>query len=453
MSIVDVDPYLAVQWDRWLKRRSEAARDHLIVSYSPLVKFIAGRLGAGLPSTVDPADLVSSGILGLIDALERFDPGQGVKFETFATPRIRGAIYDGLRQLDWVPRSVRTKARDVQRAMASFEAPSGRSPNDEELAGELGIERGVLDQWLASMASTTSVPSSGRSTPAPSRRRCRGEAPAVPSKLVEEPEVRARSRAEIGKLPDREKLVLSLYYDDGLTLAQIGTRARRQREPRAPAALEVGAAPAVPPHGGRIGLSDARPGSPRRTEEVRMRPTTTSVAAVRRGAFIADTAVALGAALAVLVAAPPGGSVPGVPAAAGGRADQPPVRGAAVPVVRRPPRRHVRRRRRAPSCERWRRERSRSAGSSSTCATSSCATVTGCWRRTAGCARPPRGRRAVADRLAVGGRPGELYFGLRTGPDTYIDPAPLIGALVVPPYLVPTDGTPRRPPPAPELRC
>src|SRR6185503_7855878 len=122
------------------KRRSESARDHLIVSYSPLVKFIAGRLGAGLPSTVDPADLVSSGILGLIDALERFDPGQGVKFETFATPRIRGAIYDGLRQLDWVPRSVRSRAREVERAFSELEHTLGRSPSDEELATHLRID-------------------------------------------------------------------------------------------------------------------------------------------------------------------------------------------------------------------------------------------------------------------------------------------------------------------------
>ena len=86
MSIVDVDPYLALQWDRWLKRRSSSARDHLIVSYAPLVKFIAGRVGAGLPSSVDPGDLVSSGVIGLIDAIERFDPQRGFKFETFATP-------------------------------------------------------------------------------------------------------------------------------------------------------------------------------------------------------------------------------------------------------------------------------------------------------------------------------------------------------------------------------
>jgi RNA polymerase sigma factor for flagellar operon FliA len=222
MSIVDVDPHLAAQWERWVKRRSPQARDHLIVSYSPLVKFIAGRLGAGLPSNVDPGDLVGSGIIGLIDALERFDLAHGVKFETFATPRIRGAIYDGLRQLDWVPRSVRTKARDVQRAITDFEASNGRSPSDDELARQLAISRAQLDRWLGEIASTTVGPLERALDAGLEPVALSGETPALPSKLVEEKELRDAMRAEIARLPDREKLVLSLYYDEGLTLAQIG---------------------------------------------------------------------------------------------------------------------------------------------------------------------------------------------------------------------------------------
>ena len=98
-------------WQRWFDRRDSAARDRIIVHYSPLVKFVAGRVGAGLPSSVDSADLVSAGVFGLMDAVDRFDPERGVKFETFAVPRIRGAIFDGLRALDWVPRSVRKIGR------------------------------------------------------------------------------------------------------------------------------------------------------------------------------------------------------------------------------------------------------------------------------------------------------------------------------------------------------
>lgn len=221
MSIVDIDPYLAVQWDRWLKRRSSAARDHLIVSYSPLVKFLAGRVGAGLPANVDPGDLVSSGVIGLIDAIERFDPGQGVKFETFATPRIRGAIYDGLRQLDWVPRSVRTKARGVQRAISEFEGVHGRSPSDQELAEQLGLDRSELDRWLKSIARTTVGPLERALDAGAEPVALSGDVPQVPSTVVEDNEVRELMRSEIDKLPDREKLVLSLYYDEGLTLAQI----------------------------------------------------------------------------------------------------------------------------------------------------------------------------------------------------------------------------------------
>ena len=221
MSIVDYDPHLSLQWQRWLRRGNLAARDHLIVSYSPLVKFIAGRVGAGLPASVDPGDLVSSGVFGLIDAIERFDPNQGVKFETFATPRIRGAIYDGLRQLDWVPRSIRTRARDVQRAISEFEVVNGRSPSDPELAGQLGLERPELDRWLTSIASTTVGPLERALDAGAEPVALSGEVPQVPSKVVEDQEVRELVRSEIGKLPDREKLVLSLYYDEGLTLAQI----------------------------------------------------------------------------------------------------------------------------------------------------------------------------------------------------------------------------------------
>src|SRR3954453_10500412 len=133
------DAELTGWWERWLGQREPKARERLIVHYSPLVKFVAGRVGAGLPSSVDPGDLVSSGVFGLIDAIDRFDPERGVKFETFAAPRIRGAIYDGLRQLDWVPRSVRSRAREVERAFSELEHSLGRSPTDEELAAHLRV--------------------------------------------------------------------------------------------------------------------------------------------------------------------------------------------------------------------------------------------------------------------------------------------------------------------------
>lgn len=222
MSIVDIDPHLAMHWDRWLKRGNGASRDHLIVAYSPLVKFIAGRVGAGLPSSVDPGDLVSTGVLGLIDAIERFEPAQGVKFETFATPRIRGAIIDGLRQLDWVPRTVRTRARRVQTAIAELEGRHGRSPSDDELAAELDIDRATLDRWLSDISTTTVGPLDRALDAGAEPTPLAGAAPDAPAAVVEARELRELMHDEIAKLPERERLVLSLYYDEGLTLAQIG---------------------------------------------------------------------------------------------------------------------------------------------------------------------------------------------------------------------------------------
>ena len=222
MSVVPDDPDIAMHWDRWLKRRNPASRDHLIVHYSALVKFVAGRVGAGLPSSVDPGDLVSSGVFGLIDAIERFEPSRGVKFETFAAPRIRGAIYDGLRQLDWVPRSVRSRARDVERAFSELEAKNGRAPTDDELATHLRIGLDELTRWLASIAATTVGPLD--------RAIAAGHEPAAfdskgfesPAAVIEDRELREAMRDEIRRLPEREKLVLSLYYDEALTLAEIG---------------------------------------------------------------------------------------------------------------------------------------------------------------------------------------------------------------------------------------
>lgn len=222
MSLLPDNPDLSLHWERWLHRGDSGARDHLAIHYSPLVKFVAGRIGAGLPSGVDPGDLVGAGIFGLLDALDRFEPDRGVKFETFATPRIRGAIYDGLRELDWVPRSVRSRARSVEQAFGELEARFGRAPTDDELAEHLSITEAELDNWLKSIASTTVGPldrlvEAGHEPAAVDQRGLD-----TPIAVVEDGEMREAMRSEIRALPDREKLVLSLYYDEGLTLAEIG---------------------------------------------------------------------------------------------------------------------------------------------------------------------------------------------------------------------------------------
>ena len=210
-----------MQWDRWLKRRSSSARDHLIVAYAPLVKFVAGRVGAGLPASVDPGDLVSSGVLGLIDAIERFDPTAGVKFETFADA---ADPWRDLRRAARARLGPPLGAVEGTRGRAGDRRPRGppRSGADRRRARRPPPDQSrPARQWLSSIASTTIGPLERALDVGAEPRALSGEVPIVPSAVVEDREVREVMRAEIDKLPEREKLVLSLYYDEGLTLAQI----------------------------------------------------------------------------------------------------------------------------------------------------------------------------------------------------------------------------------------
>ncbi|MDQ3738855.1 MAG: FliA/WhiG family RNA polymerase sigma factor [Actinomycetota bacterium] len=216
------DPDLARLWERWTRQRAPGARDQLIVHYSSLVKFVAGRLGIGNHPTVEASDLVSAGIFGLIDAIERFEPQQGFKFESFAAPRIRGAIYDGLRDLDWVPRSVRARARQIEGAISDFEHREGRAPSEPELAKALDIGVDELAEWVSSVASTTIGPLDRALDAGAEPSALDGRSPPQPSAVVEANELRTAMRRELRRLPEREKLVLGLYFDEGLTLAEIG---------------------------------------------------------------------------------------------------------------------------------------------------------------------------------------------------------------------------------------
>src|SRR6187455_3697989 len=135
-------------WRRYKTDGSDKAREQLVVAYSPLVKYVAGRMSSGLPAHVEEADLISYGLLGLINAIERFDLSREIKFETYAITRIKGAIIDELRALDWVPRSVRARARDIERAIAALEAKLHRAPTDEEISEKLGITVDELNDSL-----------------------------------------------------------------------------------------------------------------------------------------------------------------------------------------------------------------------------------------------------------------------------------------------------------------
>jgi RNA polymerase sigma factor for flagellar operon FliA len=210
------------------EHRKKALRDRLILTYAPLVKFVAGRLGASLPSHVDEQDLVSYGLLGLIGAIERFDPDREIKFETYAISRIRGSIIDELRSLDWVPRSVRTRAREIERAIAELEKRLMRAPTDEEIADKIGItveelEESLTDISRTSMASIDEIwsPSAGGDQIALIDT-IEDEHGPNPEIDLEQGEMKEALGEAIARLPEREKLVITLYYYEELTLREIG---------------------------------------------------------------------------------------------------------------------------------------------------------------------------------------------------------------------------------------
>src|SRR6201746_942483 len=216
-------------WRRYKASGDEKARERLVIAYSPLVKYVAGRMGSGLPAHVEEADLISYGLGGLISAIERFDLSREIKFETYAITRIRGAIIDELRTLDWVPRSVRARAREFERVNMKLEAKLQRAPTDDEMATDLEISVDDFQQALVQISNSTIVAldelwsvsdSSGDSVSLLDTLPDRG-APA-PQVLIDQSELRDRIADAIAALPEREKLVVVLYYYENPTLREIG---------------------------------------------------------------------------------------------------------------------------------------------------------------------------------------------------------------------------------------
>ncbi len=215
-------------WHAYKLTADRQIRDKIIIQYSPLVKFVASRVGAGLPKSVELADLISYGMFGLIDAIEKFEPDRGIKFETYAMTRIRGAIIDELRAIDWVPRSVRTRIKEVDETYSKLESNLGRPPSDIEIAVELGISENDLHSIFRRISAAGVIALDdafyGRGD--------RGEQLTVgdtlsdggdsPGTHLEDAETRKLLSDAVDKLPDRERMVLSLYYFEGLNLSQIG---------------------------------------------------------------------------------------------------------------------------------------------------------------------------------------------------------------------------------------
>lgn len=220
---------VAALWDQYQKTPDTDARERLILHYSPLVKFVAGRVAAGLPQNIEQSDLVSYGIFGLIDAIDKFDPERGFKFETYAISRIKGAIIDELRSIDWVPRSIRSKARTIERAYSKLENELKRSPDDTEMAIELGVTESELAQTLSQISFVGIVAldevvnggeKGGGTTTVGDTVADKVNDPVAAFEVEEMKHLLADA---INRMPDRERLVLTLYYYEALTLAEIGT--------------------------------------------------------------------------------------------------------------------------------------------------------------------------------------------------------------------------------------
>ncbi|HEY5144304.1 MAG TPA: RNA polymerase sigma factor WhiG [Solirubrobacteraceae bacterium] len=216
-------------WRRYKGTGDEQARERLVVAYAPLVKYVAGRMASGLPSHVEEGDLISYGLIGLINAIERFELEREIKFETYAITRIKGAIIDELRSQDWVPRSVRARAREIERANQKLEHKLQRAPTDEEMSRELGMEVGDFQDALlqisnSSIAALDELWSVGDASgdQVSLLDTLQDEHAPDPSAVMDQTDLRDRVADAISRLPEREKLVIALYYYENLTLREIG---------------------------------------------------------------------------------------------------------------------------------------------------------------------------------------------------------------------------------------
>jgi RNA polymerase sigma factor FliA len=217
-------------WREYAKSKDQGVRDRLILTYAPLVKYVAGRLGSGLPAHVDENDLVSYGLLGLIGAIERFDPDRDIKFETYAIARIKGSIIDELRAMDWVPRSVRSRARDIERAIAELERKLHRAPTDEEIAEKLGVSTDDLNDSLTEIGRSSiaaldelwTISSGGGGDQVALIDTIEDTQGPEPQSELAQTELKEALGEAIARLPEREKLVVTLYYYEELTLREIG---------------------------------------------------------------------------------------------------------------------------------------------------------------------------------------------------------------------------------------
>lgn len=210
-------------WENYSQNRSAEVREQLILEYAPLVKLVAGRLSMYLGYNVEYDDLVSYGIFGLIDAIDKFDSMKDVKFETYASLRIRGSILDQIRKMDWIPRTVRQRQRQIDAAMHEIEIQTGRPATDEELAVKLGISDDELTEWQSQMKVTNVVSlnefmESGAEVPNEKNLASHFEGP---EEVLEKSELKQKLAESLELLTEKERKVILLYYYEELTLKEI----------------------------------------------------------------------------------------------------------------------------------------------------------------------------------------------------------------------------------------
>jgi RNA polymerase sigma factor for flagellar operon FliA len=215
---------VAEAWTRYFEDRDQASREQLIIQHTPLVKYVIGRLAIHLPQVLDYDDLLGYGTLGLLQAFERFDPSRGVKFESYAVMRIRGAILDALRAMRGLPQSVTDKAKRLQRTAMELESTLGRPPTDDELAEALNISTDQLNQhmvdasWVTVSLDTILDNQADGDVRALTSHRSEDDVMG----MVERREMVAELAEALGTLVERERLILNLYYHEELTMREIG---------------------------------------------------------------------------------------------------------------------------------------------------------------------------------------------------------------------------------------
>ncbi len=216
-------------WIDYQKSNGAELKDKLILYYSPIVKYVASRISVSLPSNIEIGDLASYGMFGLMDAIDKFDLSRNVKFETYAVSRIKGAIVDELRAIDWVPRSIRQAGRELEKSYQALQLELRRAPSDKEIAEKMGVNIDKLYEIYDKLSSSSMMAlEEVKMFDGPSDDRLalidilEDKSLSDPIEVIENKELQKALSTEIEKLPEREKIIVSLYYYEGLTLKEIG---------------------------------------------------------------------------------------------------------------------------------------------------------------------------------------------------------------------------------------